>query len=205
MEVIQAGESLLNVTFNDRFVSDLLQGCFASVHIVQEVCRRCLISEGVFQTGDKPRHVAEHASAAVLIKAVVDDQGGRYNGFLMAFADGFQQTDLEMPKWIVYAMLKSTVQQLSDGLRLREISRLIKAAHPKGQALNPGNITQALISASSLQVKKNIRPIIIDYDTTNRNLHVVDKSFLIWLASQNRDEILEDLGISESAEFQEMS
>jgi len=199
MEVIQAGEQLLNVTFDERFVSDMLQGCFASVHIVQEVCRRCLISENVFRTGDEPRHVGEHASAAALIKAVVDDQGGRYNGFLMAFADGFQQTDLEMPKWIVYAMLKSTVQQLREGLRLREISRLIKAAHPKGQALNPGNITQALISASSLQVKKNIRPIIIDYDTTNRNLHVVDKSFLIWLASQNRDEILEELGLAEAA------
>jgi hypothetical protein len=64
-----------------------------------------------------------------------------------------------MPKWIDYAILKSAVEQLEAGLRLREISKLIKTAHPKGQALNPGNITQALISASSLQVKKNIRPM----------------------------------------------
>ena len=44
-----------------------------------------------------------------------------------------------------------------------------KTYHPKGNDLNTGNITQALISASSLQVKKDTRPIVIDYDTTNRN------------------------------------
>ena len=98
-----------------------------------------------------------------------------------------------MPKWIVHTLLTSTIEQLEEGLRLREISRSIRAHHPKGDNINPGNITQALISASSLQVKKNIRPIIIDYDTTNRNLQVVDKGFLIWLASQNRQELIEEI------------
>jgi len=115
----------------------------------------------------------------------------------MNFADGFQQTDLEMPKWIVYAILQSSLEQLSGGLRLREISRVIKSKHPRGDDLNNGNITQALISASSLQVKKNIRPIIVDYDTTNRNLQVVDKGFLIWLASQSRDDLIVDLGLGD--------
>jgi hypothetical protein len=130
-----------------------------------------------------------------LISQVVAEQGGRYNGFLMNFADGFQQTDLEMPKWLVFVILMSTIEQLEEGLRLREISRLIKLHHPKGDDLNTGNITQALISASSLQVKKDTRPIIIDYDTTNRNLQIVDKGFLIWLASQDRNELLGDLGL----------
>ena len=53
----------------------------------------------------------------------------------MNFADGFQQTDLEMPKWIVYALLSSSIDQVTNGLRLREISRLIKAAHPRGEEL----------------------------------------------------------------------
>jgi hypothetical protein len=195
-EVISAGEQLLNVQFDERYVAALLSGCFESVHIVQEVCRRCLRAEGVFETQNQHRLVGKSADVAALIKQVVDEQGGRYNGFIMNFADGFQQTDLEMPRWIMYALLTSNVEQLRDGLRLREVSRLIKAAHPKGEDLNNGNITQALISASSLQVKKNIRPIIIDYDTTNRNLQVVDKSFLIWFQSQNRDELLADLGLS---------
>ncbi|RUO89275.1 hypothetical protein D7Y11_31175 [Corallococcus sp. AB018] len=199
-EVVRAGEQLLNVQFADLFIEGLLRGCFESVHIVQEVCRRCLRAERIFETQATLREVGGSTDVARLIKQVVDEQGGRYNGFIMNFADGFQQTDLEMPRWIMYVLLKSSVDQLRDGLRLREISRLIKSAHPKGEDLNNGNITQALVSASSLQLKKNIRPIIVDYDTTNRNLQVVDKSFLIWIASQDRDELLSDLGLSVTEE-----
>jgi hypothetical protein len=197
-EVIQAGEQLLNIQFSPTFVDDLLRRCFNSVHIVQEVCRRCVRNHGIYQTQDKLAAVGAGTDATKLIEQVVDEQGGRYNGFLMNFADGFQQTDLEMPKWIIHTLLQSTIEQLEDGLRLREISRMIKASHPKGEDLNNGNITQALISASSLQVKKSIRPIIIDYDTTNRNLQVVDKGFLIWLASQDRSELLDDLDLTQS-------
>lgn len=201
-EVIPVGESLLNVNFDQEFIIGLVNGCFDSVHIVQEVCRRCLREEGVFHTQDTLRDVGSKSQVSDFIKQVVAEQGGRYNSFITNFADGFQQTDLEMPKWIIFALLNSTIEQISGGIRLQEISRLIKSSHPKGGDLNAGNITQALISASSLQVKKNIRPIIIDYDTTNRKLHVVDKSFLIWLASQSRDELLSDLGL-EAVEFKE--
>lgn len=193
-EVISVGEALLNVQFRNVFVSELLDNCFDSVHIVQEVCRTCLRKEGIFKTQDKLTQIG-NSPAHSLIAEVINSQGGRYNGFLMNFVDGFQQTGLEMPKWIVFALLRSSIEQLEKGLRLREISRIIKACHPRGDNLNPGNITQALISASSLQVKKDIRPIVIDYDTTNRNLQVVDKGFLIWLASQDRRERLEDLGL----------
>jgi hypothetical protein len=195
LEVVRAGEHLLNVQFADAFIKPLLDNCFNSVHIVQEVCRRCLRNERVFRTLDTHKVVGHEVNVSKLIEQVVDEQGGRYNGFIMNFADGFQQTDLEMPRWIIYTILSCTVEQLTDGLRLREISRTIKGHHPKGDGLNNGNITQALISASSLQVKKNIRPIIVDYDTTNRNLQIVDKGFLIWLASQDRSELIDDLGL----------
>jgi hypothetical protein len=194
-EVLTAGEALLNVQFDNCFKTQLFENCFDSVHIVQEVARRCCRAQGVFQTQENLTTVGVEKSAKDVIRDVVSEQGGRYMGFLMNFADGFQQTDLEMPKWIIYAILKSSIEQLEAGMRLRDISRKIKSAHPKGDALNNGNITQALNSASSLQVKKNIRPIVVGYDGSNRNLHVVDKGFLIWLASQNVDELLEDLSL----------
>jgi hypothetical protein len=63
--------------------------------------------------------------------------------------------------------------------------------HPEGQALNVGNLTQALQSAASLQVKKDIKPIVLDYDQTNLKLNVVDRGFLIWLTNQDRKDLLE--------------
>ena len=64
--------------------------------------------------------------------------------------------------------------------------------------MNPGNLTQALNSVSSLQQQKSIRPIILDYDESNKKLHVVDKGFLIWLEYQNREELLSQLEIEVS-------
>lgn len=192
-EVIKAGGQLLNVDFHSTFIDGLLQRCFDSVHIVQEACRRACRSQGIMETQAQLQIVGDGVDVGALVAHVVDEQAARYRGFLDRFSDGFQETDLEMPKWIIFSVLCSSVEQLEKGIRLRRISKLIKAAHPKGDDLNNGNITQILNSATSLQNKKGTRPLVIDYDPANTSLHVVDKGFLIWLSSQNIDELLEEL------------
>ena len=185
----------MGIEFSPDFVKIILKECSESVHLVQEACRRAWREERIFNTQDTVKIIGTADSATKLLKEIVDEQTARYSGCIMNFADGFQQTELEMPKWIIYAMLCSDIEALEKGLRLREISRLIKDRHPKGQELNNGNITQALNSATSLQSNKGIRPIVIDYDGTNRNLHVVDKGFLLWLARQDREELIVDLDV----------
>lgn len=194
-EVICDGAALLNVDFDEGFREGLIDRAFESVHIVQEASRKTLRGEKIFQTQDDLTSVAGGSDVSKIVAEVVAEHQGRYSGFLMNFADGFQQTELEMPKWVIYALLSCPVEKLESGLRLRQISRIIKSAHPNGDKLNNGNITQILTVASSLQNKKNIRPLVIDYDGTNRNLHVVDKGFLIWLGSQDRETLLSDLGL----------
>jgi hypothetical protein len=194
-KVIEAGGQLLNVQFSNEFVNELIQGCSESVHLVQEACRRLCRESNIVSTQHSLTVLGSSDKASQILKDIVDEQTARYSGFIMNFSDGFQQTDLEMPKWIIYAMLRSDIGALERGLRLREISRIIKDKHPRGSGLNNGNITQALSSATSLQSNKGIRPIVIDYDATNRNLHVVDKGFLLWLARQDRDELLRELEV----------
>lgn len=196
-EVIDAGAAMLNVAFDAGFITGLLDRCFDSVHLVQEACRRACHSAGIHETvsDDQPRLVGTDVDLKELIGTVVAEQAGRYRGFLMGFADGFQETDLAMPKWVIYAILCSSVDNLERGIRLRTIARIIKAQHPQGNKLNNGNITQILNSASSLQNKKGTRPLVVDYDTANTSLHVVDKGFLIWLSSQHVPELLDDLDL----------
>lgn len=80
---------------------------------------------------------------------------------------------------------------LESGLTYRHLRDELRHHHPEGNALNIGNLTQALQSTASLQVKKEIKPIVLDYDQTNLKLNVVDHGFLIWLGYQNRNELLE--------------
>jgi len=196
MEVIKAGEALLNVRFDERFCKDTVESCFESVFLVQETCHHVCKSEGVVETTDANRLVGAGLNARTIIKEIVDEQAGRYNAFLNNFSEGFQQTDLEMYKWLLYAVISSSQNNLERGLRRGAVSSTIKSKHPVGQKLNEGNVTQALINAADLQVTKDIRPIILDYDQTNKVLNVVDKSFLIWLAYQNPAELIADLGIA---------
>jgi len=62
-------------------------------------------------------------------------------------------------------------------------------------------LTQALNQVSPLQIKKNIKPFVLDYDSANLLLSVVDKGFLIWLRSQDRQELIELLDLPDAGQF----
>lgn len=194
-QVIEAGEQLLNLEFNQQFKERLLAAAFSSVYIVQEVCYECCQSNGILKTLEECRVIGDPKQVDELVKAVVDQQSGRFNSFLTQFAEGFQTTELEMHRWILYPIIVSDVEVLENGLRFGEIKKVIQSAHPRKSDLNPGNVTQALQACASLQVKKEIKPIILDYDQTNSRLNVVDKSFFIWLENQDRKHLLEMSGL----------
>ncbi|NKA61121.1 hypothetical protein GO281_04909 [Ralstonia solanacearum] len=148
--------------------------------------------EGISATQDElHQDVGKDVDVSSLIREVVNQQTGRYNSFITLFATGFQETTLQMYKWLLYPILTEKVNTLEAGLTYRNLRDILRKHHPEGVALNIGNLTQALQSTASLQVKKEIKPIVLDYDQTNLKLNVVDRGFLIWLGNQDRKELLE--------------
>lgn len=191
-EVIAAGEALLNISFADSFKDAVLAGCLDSVYIVQEACYQACAREGINFTQSNTRYdVGAQQDVTELIREVVNQQTGRYNSFITLFAGGFQETALQMYKWLLYPVLTADGGALEAGLTYRHMRDVLRQHHPEGTMLNIGNLTQALQSAASLQVKKEIKPIVLDYDQTNLKLNVVDRGFLIWVANQNRKDLLE--------------
>ena len=194
-EVVTAGEQLLNVSFDHVMIDDLIRHSADAVALVQESCFKVCERARIYQTQETNKVIGAGFDAEAIVREIVNDQAGRYMAFITNFSEGFQPTDLEMYKWLTYAVLASSNEELERGLRRAQIAVIIKAKHPEGQKLNEGNITQALQNAASLQVQKSIRPIIFDYDQTTRVLAVVDRSFLIWLAHQNREELMAEIGV----------
>jgi hypothetical protein len=192
-KVVETGGTLLNVTFDPKFLVDVVQNAQSAVYLVQEACLKALGAAGIEATQDRHIIVGAGVDAKALIKEVVDEQAGRYTTFIQGVSEGFQITSLEMYKYLLHAILRFTAEALSTGLRRAEIAAAIKDFHPDGESLNEGNITQALTNLASLQVKKGVRPIVLDYDQTNRVLNVVDRAFLIWLGYQDRKTILADI------------
>ena len=185
-EVIEVGENLLNIRFSDSFKNAVLASCLDSVYIVQEACYQACIGQNILFTQDKLAEIGDGIDVTKIIREVVNQQTGRYNSFITQFAAGFQDTTLQMYKWLLYPVLTATSEKLKEGLSYREMRDTLRAHHPEGNALNLGNLTQALQATASLQVKKDIKPIVLDYDQTNLRLNVVDRGFLIWIDNQDR-------------------
>ena len=72
----------------------------------------------------------------------------------------------------------------------------IEEVHPKTNDINQGNLTQSLERIVDLQIENNIEPIILDYNSNDRRLDVVDNRFLIWLNNMIKEETLNIINIS---------
>lgn len=197
-EVLTAGEAVLNIQFEQKTAEEIIRESSGTVSLLQEACFRICESEGVLETQTEHKMIGSGVDVRAFMKDIVNDQAGRYQAFITNFAEGFQQTDYDMYRWIMYTILSVDYNQLESGVRRNTFSKVIKDSHPVGKKLNEGNITQALQSSASLQVTKNIRPIIMDYDQTTRVMNVVDRSFLIWLALQDRNQLLAEVGMESS-------
>ncbi len=193
-EVVAEGGELLNVDFDRSFTDELLASCFDSVWVVQEACLKLCDSAGVHHSDHARVCLGTGVSARELAKQVVDTQSARYNGFFAGFSEGFMQTALEMYRWLLLPVIITEPRVLESGLPYADIRRHIDRYHPAGP-INPGNLTQALNSTASLQVKLNIKPLILDYNQSRRRLEVVDRSFLIWLQHQDSDDLLSAAGL----------
>ena len=125
LQVINCGEAMLNIELDEQLKSDLLDECFESVYIVQEACYKCCKDYGVHQTQVQNKIIGDTTSAKALVKIVVDEQSGRYTSFISQFASGFQETTLQMYKWLLLPVLVNEVQHLEEGLRLADIRKLL--------------------------------------------------------------------------------
>lgn len=190
IRVIDRGAFLLNIKFTTDFVGTLLKESYGSVSIVQEVCRRACIKSGITHRPTNQAIVGQALDVKELVQYVISEQNARYMSFLNQFSEGFQTTQLAMYKWLLYPLLTATTEKLEEGFTYRDLRDGIRKKHPSGEGLNPGNLTQALQSTASLQVKKNITPIILDYDQTNSRMNIVDRGFIIWMGHQNRIDLL---------------
>jgi hypothetical protein len=95
-DVVEKGEKLLNVRFEDAFKDDMIRESYSSVYVVQEAARKGCLLSGVTGTQAHTKQVGSGLNASEIVREVVNQQGARYRSFLSQFAAGFQETRLEM-------------------------------------------------------------------------------------------------------------
>lgn len=184
-EVIVSGAALLNIAISDAVQKIAVVGCQGNVGLLQEVCYRLCEKYGVWKTQEDMIEVGTEADVHEMLRAVADEQAARYRNFLARFSEGLGETQLEMYKWIGYAVIKASPEELRRGLRPNAIFHRIRPAHPAGEALQHNNVTQALERVGKVQFKHKLQPLIFDF--SNGELVVVDANFLVFVQTHSEE------------------
>lgn len=191
-EVVDLGARLLNVDFDSSFKFGVIAYSFSSVSVVQMACHDACVQAGVLTSQPSLVVVGRGLDARRVVGDVIAKQSARYGSFLRRFAAGFEETRLDLYRWLLLPMLMAEPAELRKGLSFEHIQRTISGYHPTG-AVSPGAVRDALYLVAQLQQRMGIKPIILDYDHSMRRLNIVDRGFLIWLDRESRPDLLNDM------------
>ena len=196
--VIEKGESLLNIEFTTTVKNTIINKSQNNVGILQEACYRLCHLKKIDSQCTNKYTIENENEVNDVIQAIVDEQASRYQNFLRTFVEGLADSSLEMYRWIAWVLITSTPQQLKSGLSLAFVFRKLNEWHSKRQnELRQNNVLQSLARVTKLQQKHNVKPIILDYEFNKNSLRIVDGGFILFLASQDHNTLLELIGMEE--------
>jgi len=192
-EVIKLGCADLNILIDQKITNQIIELSFGSIGIVQELCKLYCMYAGIERKVLVFRHLAsqEHLEKAIQDKVI--QYGTRFLRALEDIANSSVTKDgLCMPYYLVCVLVKSTIEELTQGINRAELTdRLTKLHHQT--TLAAGHITYLLHHLTVLQCRKNISPPIFDYDRENRIIRVIDPTLLYYLNFSSGEEIMEEI------------
>lgn len=188
-ELFFNSEALLNIEFTNEFKVAVKKNCNGSVFLVQQLCLKACEHDGVFKTQTANKLIGHSFDVSANIKELLSSQNSRYVKFINDFSSGFESTELELYKWILYALIVAEKKHLEAGLPAAAARRGVESSHPNGSAVSSKKFIQALRKSVDLQVNKSIMPIVFEYDPNSMRIKIVDRSFLLWREYQDKQEL----------------
>lgn len=193
--IVTSGEQLLNVHFPNEVRWALLASAQGNVGILQEACYRLCEDQGVTQTCAKTTDVGSAEKVTTIVQDLAREQSGRYQNFLTQFIEGLVKSELEMYRWIAYIIINSSSSDLRRGLKAFDVFTRMQLVHPYRERLRFNNVLQAIKNIGKLQHHKKVQPVILDFDSSENLLRIVDSGFTLFLDSQNKQRLLEAIGL----------
>ncbi len=188
-QLFENSEKLLNIRFDDNFKKNVIDMCNGSVFLVQQLCYQACELEHVNNVQEQLKIVGVNFSVKDKIQKLINEQYSRYFKFLTDFSSGFDQTSLELYKWILYVLITVDSKYLEIGIPLAAARRLIQEKHPKKTEASSKKLTQALRKSVDLQVKISIKPIVFEFDSSSSRIKIVDRPFILWRSYQKLEEL----------------
>ena len=198
-KVIKKGSEILNLDFSE-VEDDLINSCFDSVGVLQELCKECCFGAGIREnSSEKIKIVKDNFDYAV--KRKLEDYSNSHIRALESFISSPKKerkgvVPLFIPYYFVKILLSSDFSKISKGFKRKDMhEEIIKIHHrpdPKTD-VRASDMSNFLHTILKYQINKDISPPLFDYDMGVQTLKILDSTLYFFLRECNREEVLDNL------------
>jgi hypothetical protein len=199
-KVASKGAEELNITISEEVITPAIDASFSSIGVFQELLKGICIEAGIDATQRTNRSISSIDLLQRTVSKKASDYSARHQRALEAIAAGHPSggakgdlPPLYLPYYLVRVVLESGFDGIANGMRRADIHDRIRAIHHRGSDVRASDMSNLLGGLANLQSVKSISPPIIDYDSQNRLLQVVDSTFYFFIKNANTDEVLESI------------
>lgn len=196
-KVAEKGAGFLNVSFSAELLTDTINASFSSIGVFQELLKGICGEAGIEATGPSLIPIDNLNFLARTIEAKAAEYAARHQRALEAIAAGHPSggpkgdlPPLFLPYYLVRVVLEGGFEGIANGMHRTDIHERIRQSHHRGEDVRASDMSNLLGGLANLQSVKSISPPIIDYDSQNRILQVVDSTFYFFIKNIDTKEIL---------------
>lgn len=198
--VTSKGAEILAISLSEDLLAAAIQASFSSIGVFQELLKGICTEAGILETQYAEVRIDDPNTLAKTIRAKANDYAARHQRALEAIAAGHATggakgdlPPLFLPYYLVRVLLEGGYEGIANGMRRSDIHDRIRAIHHRGGDVRASDMSNLLSGLANLQSVKSISPPIIDYDSQNRLLQVVDSTFYFFIKNSDLKEILESI------------
>lgn len=198
--VAAKGGDHLAISFSGDILEAAIRASFSSIGVFQELLKGICLETRIQET--RPSRIDIHCMENLrrTITAKAGDYAARHQRALEAIAAGHTTggakgdlPPLFLPYYLVRVVLEGGYEGIANGMRRSDIHDRIRAIHHRGDDVRASDMSNLLAGLANLQSVKSISPPIIDYDSQNRLLQVVDSTFYFFIKNSDTTEILQSI------------
>jgi hypothetical protein len=200
LRVAKKGAEALNILFSDEILAAATEASFSSIGVFQELLKGICSESAILATQAQTAHISNLEKLRQTIRVKARDYAARHQRALEAIAAGHAtggtKSDLPplyLPYYLVRVVLEGGYEGIANGMRRSDIHDRIRNIHHRGEDVRASDMSNLLSGLANLQSVKSISPPIIDYDSQNRLLQVVDSTFYFFIKNSDPKEILESI------------
>ncbi len=198
-KIVAEGQPILNTSL-DNVIDYIIDSCFDSVGVFQEICKESCYAAGVSQT-QQNIVVVTQSNVDSAIQKKLEDYSSRHTRCIESFIEQKARTSQETPLYIPYYFIKvlfgESIVSIIQGIKRKPLQEKIKEIHHRPDDVRPSDMGYFIRNLVSSQISKGISPPIFDYDNSTTSIKIIDSTFYFFIKNCNRDEVIEELATPE--------